>query len=351
MKSWFILLVIFLFGIVFPLKAQELLLTPQKGEALRIFPSGEVFRDEIWMVNLKEGENLLKWQRPENVSPEEVNISLEGATLKEVVHQMNNQESVLYLEALQGGLGKISFCYPWKTLVVEPRYQITWERGTALPEVVLLVSLEEKSLSPHRGTTVQFLGREFSLDLGPGETKTILVASFNPLAAQEFLEHRSGEGGKLFWEILLPPEFLLKAKVEYFAKDGPNVTFLGEGYFSPETPAVKLPLGEARDLLVQETMVLREKRDRFYNNLQEEVLYDTREEKRYHLENLGKEEKRVVVFQQVQPSFRVLETTIPIKREDLNLISFSLILKPQTGTDILLRVEGQKLTSGWVLGE
>ena len=114
---------------------------------------------------------------------------------------------------------------------------------------------------------------------------------------------------------------------------------------------MKLPLGEARDLSVQETMVLREKRNRFSNTLQEEVLYDTQEEKRYHLENLGKEEKQVVVFQQVQPSFRVLETTVPVKREGINLISFSLILKPQTGTDILLRVEGQKLTSGWVLGK
>ena len=177
MKSRFMLLAIFLFGIVFPLKAQELLLAPQKREVLRIFPSGEVFREEIWTVNLQEGENRLKWQRPENVSPEEVNISLEGATLKEVVHEMNNQESVLYLKAPQEGPGKISFCYPWKTLLVEPRYQITWERGTALPEVVLLASLEEKSLSPHRGTTVQLLGREFSLDLGPGETKTLLVVS------------------------------------------------------------------------------------------------------------------------------------------------------------------------------
>ncbi|MGB9553544.1 MAG: hypothetical protein ACPL7L_04125, partial [bacterium] len=111
------------------------------------------------------------------------------------------------------------------------------------------------------------------------------------------------------------------------------------------------PLGKSENLLVQEAVTLREKQNRIFAASGEEVLYDTREEKRYHLENRGEEERDVTIFQRVQPSFRLLESTVPVKREDLETISFTVTLGPQEAKEVTIRLEGQKLTSGWVLEE
>ncbi|NSW77269.1 MAG: hypothetical protein HPY68_10965 [Candidatus Atribacteria bacterium] len=139
--------------------------------------------------------------------------------------------------------------------------------------------------------------------------------------------------------------------MEYFTQKDGQITFLGEGHFTPEGGFLKLPLGIAQDVIVEETITHREKENQVFAEDGRELLYHTHEEKRYHLENRGVEPKKVVVFDTAEGSFRVISSTVPVTRESFDQISFTVTLSPQEETDITVTVEGVKLTSGWVFGE
>jgi len=350
MKKIFLLL---LFAFMFmgnSVSTQELLQYSQKEEYLLVFPDGQVFGQELWPVNFQRGTNQFLWQRTEGEELENVSWKVQGGMLKNITHELNSLTSYLSIEADKDGQGEIILLYPREDIESQFIYQINWEKGNTYPQVLLWVTIKELGSYSSPGVKLKILGREFTLDLEPQRERRLLLVSTAPEEAEKVIKYHSKEdAAKLFWRLKLPYHLLLPAKVECFEKEGQAVTFLGEGTFYPsEVEYLELPLGEVQDIILKETIVYQEKVNQVRDSAGKEVLYDTKEEKLYHLQNRGEEVKKVIVYDRVFPSLEIISSSLPAELEEADLLSFEIILSPQEEKEIRISVQGKKLTKGWI---
>lgn len=332
------------------LPAQELLQYSQKEEYLLVFPDGQIFGQEVWPVNFQKGTNHFLWQRTEGKEIENVSWKVQGGRLKSIAHELNSLTSHLSIEAEEERKGEIILLYPQKDIESQFIYQVIWEKKNARPQVLLWLTIKELGPYSSPGVRLKILEREFTLDLEPHREKRLLLASTIAEEAEKVIKYYSKEGGaKLFWKIKLPPHLLFPAKVECFEQEEQMTTFLGEGNFYPAGEGhLELPLGETADIILEETIIHQEKINKIWDAAGKEVLYDTKEEKSYRLQNRGEEAKKIIVYDRVFPSLEIISSSLPVKLEEASLLSFEVILSPQEEKEIYISVQGEKLTEGWI---
>lgn len=348
-KALFLLLVLLAMAMMAASsRAQEFLREYPRTETLWVLPQGNVIKEDIYAVHLRAGRNTFHLAHPdEGIDPRLVEFSIAEGRLLRLFYDTENRAT--FIVHAEGDMTThIRLRYPVSSLATQFLYQVVENDSSFSVQVFL--HLQNHGLSSHENALLRVFDREFPLTLPSQGTQSIRVATLTADFAEKTIEYRNGES-KFFLSLRLPPRFLIPARVEYFTQKDGQVTFLGEGHLTPEGGFLKLPLGIAQDLIVEETITHRGKENQVFAEDGQELLYDTREEKRYHLENRGVEPKKVVVFDTAVGSFRVITSTVPVTRENFDRISFTITLSPQEEKDITVTVEGLKLTSGWVFEE
>ncbi len=327
--------------------AQEMLLEKSGTRTLLVFPDGQVLSEESWEVILHPGENLLNWQKPERVRPEEISIRINGAQLESMVYPKDSTLALLRIHSAEEKKATVKALYPLRDCKAEFLYQLIWEKDAANPRLYFYLLLSGGETPAPGNLTLQVLGQTYPIYWERGVPQRLLLAE-KEIEAEQFIRYLSGQAQTLsFWKLKVPPELQVKGKVECFEKNGESLTFLGEAYFRDKEAYLEFPLGSAEDVIVKETLVLREKTNRLYSRWGEEVLYDTLEEKVYQVENRGEKAKRIQIHQEVHPSSRVISATCPVQVEEPGLLSLDFELEAQQETAIHLKIQGEKLTWGW----
>lgn len=327
--------------------AQEMLLEKPGTRTLLVFPDGQVLSEESWEVILHPGENLLNWQKPESVKPEEISIRINGAKLESMVYPENSTLAVLSIYSAEEKKATVKVLYPLRDCKAEFLYQVIWERDAENPQLYLYLLLSGGETPAPGNLVLQVLGQTYPVHFERGASQRLLLLE-KEIEGEQFIRYLSGQAQTLsFWKLKIPSNLQVQGKVECFEKSGESLTFLGEAYFTGKEASLELPLGSAEDVIVEETLVLREKTNRFYSQSGKEVLYDTLEEKVYQVENRGEKVKRIQIYQEVHPSSRVILATCPVQVEAIGLLSLEFELEAQKETAIHLKIQGEKLTWGW----
>lgn len=330
--------------------SEEVLLHNPVEKSLLIFPDGQAFIQERWQVSFQPGTNRFIWQRPRAETVDNFGLQVEGGELQNLIHQLDGLSSTILIEAEEETTGEIIFLWPEPELRVDFTYQVVWEKGANLPQVGLWITIRETGSSSYPLMKVEVLGKVFNLQIEPQGEKRFFFGLIEVKEAEKLIKYETVQSqAQLFWKLHLPLTYLLPAKVEYFEKEKDQVTFLGEGRLTGEERVLELPLGEAADIILEETIVQQEKQDRVYSKTGEEVLYDTLETKVYRLENRAEEAKKVIVYDRVGSSFEIISSSVSPKMERFDLISFEVEFSPQEKKEITFSVRGKNLTRGWIL--
>ena len=108
-------------------------------------------------------------------------------------------------------------------------------------------------------------------------------------------------------------------------------------------------MGETADIILEETIIHQEKINKIWDAAGKEVLYDTKEEKSYRLQKPREEAKKIIVYDRVFPSLEIISSSLPVKLEEANLLSFEVHTSlTQEEKEIYISVQGEKLTEGWI---
>ncbi|MDI3531566.1 MAG: hypothetical protein PWP60_1416 [Candidatus Atribacteria bacterium] len=327
--------------------AQELLLEKPGERRLFVLPDCQVLCEEAFEVNLRPGENSFSWQKPKEVSPQEIHFSAEAAELTSITYPENSTLAVLSINSEEAKKATLKALYPLQNFEAEFLYQVVWEKGVQTPHLYLYLLLSGNETPASQEVVIQVLGQSYSLHLEPGVPQQLLLAE-KEVQGEKFIRYLSGQAQALhFWKLEIPRNLQVKGKVECFEKRGENLTFLGEGHLTGKEDSPELLLGSAESVIVEETLTLREKSNRFYSESGEEVLYDTVEEKVYRIENRGEEKAKIQIYQSVHPSSQVVSASHPVKVEEARLLSITLELEAQQKREVKLKIQGEKLTWGW----
>jgi len=327
--------------------AQQLLLERSGERTLFVFPDGQVLSEECFAVNLRPGDNRFTWQKPEGVNPQEIYITADGAVLTSITYPENSTLAVLLINSEKEKKATIKTLYPVQDLEAEFLYQVVWEKGAENPHLYLYLLLSGSRSSATGEVVLRVLDQSYPLHLEQGVSPQLLLAEAT-IEGERVIRYLSGQAQALhFWKLQLPRNLQVKGKVECFEKNGDNLTFLGEGRLSSQEASPELLLGSVESVVVEETLTLREKSNRFYSESGEEVLYDTTEEKVYRVENRGEEKAKIQIYQEVHPSSRAVSATHPVTVEEAGLLSITLELEAQQKREVKLKIQGEKLTWGW----
>ncbi|HSV31916.1 MAG TPA: hypothetical protein VLH40_07855 [Atribacteraceae bacterium] len=343
------LLVILLAGGVM---AQELVMEKTPSEVVVFGNEQGLFVREIWPVNLTPGRNDLRWERPAGVSLEDVYVSVKGAGLLTVLSPLDNSDDTITLLAEERGTGQLVLIYPLTEVTLSFLYQFDWEKNLPVPQGTLFAEI--RNLSSRSWVAERFVlgGMEIDLDLAPFQTKRVNLQDFSPVLAERYAvydRHRFGDSDvRFFWRIQLPENLVYPGKMECFEESAAGMVFLGEGTYAADSPETELMVGAGTDLVVEETIVHREKHNQVFSKKGREVLYDTEETKLYTISNRGTETRIIEVYDTLRLGYELVGSSHPLIRQEAGRIAFRLTLEPQEKQVVTVEVQGKYLTGGFV---